>query len=277
MASRSLVSIIIPTYNHGRYISDAIQSVLLQTYTDWECVIVDDGSQDNTEDVVKDLIKDDVRFNYLKKENGGVSKARNFGIKRSKGEYILPLDGDDKIGDQYLQLALDAFSKNRRLKVVYCKAQFFGIEEGEWGLPEYSYQELLLNNSIFCSGIYRREDYNRTGGYDEQLIYGGEDWEFWISLLKEGGEVLRLDSVQFYYRKLESSRSKQVEGNREKDIYCRNAIFMKHFDIYQKHFADPLTIYNEAYHLKKQVKAINNSRSYKVLNRLWQIGRGLGF
>ncbi|HEU4496898.1 MAG TPA: glycosyltransferase family 2 protein, partial [Flavobacterium sp.] len=97
------MSIIVPCFNQSQYLGEALQSVSEQTYTDWECIIVNDGSPDDTEEVSKEWCEKDARFKYLYKENGGLSSARNAGIAVAGGEYILPLDADDKIAPEYAE------------------------------------------------------------------------------------------------------------------------------------------------------------------------------
>ena len=97
LMQKSIVSIIVPCYNYAALFREALDSVLAQTYDDWECIIVNDGSTDDTEEIALQYCQKDERFIYFYKENGGHSSARNYGIKKSKGEYILPLDPDDKI------------------------------------------------------------------------------------------------------------------------------------------------------------------------------------
>lgn len=106
-----LVSIIVPCYNQAQYLPEALQTVLEQTYQNWECIIVNDGSPDNTELVAKEWLAKDSRFKYIYKENGGLSSARNVGIENSKGEFILPLDADDKISNNYLEECVLKFKK----------------------------------------------------------------------------------------------------------------------------------------------------------------------
>jgi glycosyltransferase involved in cell wall biosynthesis len=195
-----LVSVIVPCYNQAQFLPEALNSVLSQTYINWECVIVNDGSSDNTEEVALKYCELDERFIYVFKENGGLSSARNFGIKASKGVFILPLDSDDLIGSLYIIKAVERFIKYSNTKLVYCKAQLFGDENGEWKLEDYSYDSLLLENSIFCSSMYKREDYDKTTGYNEQLKEGLEDWDFWLSLLSREDIVFRIPDICFYYR-----------------------------------------------------------------------------
>ncbi|MEJ0030732.1 MAG: glycosyltransferase family A protein [Bacteroidota bacterium] len=114
-----MVSIIVPCYNQAEFLADVLNSVISQTYSDWECIVVDDGSPDNTTEVAAQFTSRDQRISVVTKKNGGLSDARNFGILRSKGKYILPLDADDRIGPDYLKLAVEALEKDPSLRVVY--------------------------------------------------------------------------------------------------------------------------------------------------------------
>ena len=226
------VSIIVPCYNQAQYLSEALQSVLEQTYENWECIIVNDGSPDDTDKVVQDWLVKDSRFKYIYKENGGLSSARNAGIEIAEGEFILPLDADDKIGSEYLSLALDEFKKDSELKVVYCKAKKFGDEVGEWKLPYYSIKNLATDNMIFCSSIYKRVDWEIVGGYDIKMIYGLEDWEFWISILKNEGKVKCLKEINFYYRIRDKSMVEQLNAEKRKFLFEYMSI--KHAEFFVK-------------------------------------------
>ena len=118
--TNTLVSIIIPCYNQAQYLAEALESVLNQTHQVWECIIVNDGSPDNTEEVAMEWCKKDTRITYLKKANAGLSAARNSGIAIAQAEFILPLDADDKLGYNYISLALKEFELDSTIKVVYC-------------------------------------------------------------------------------------------------------------------------------------------------------------
>lgn len=139
----SLVSIIVPCYSQAQYLDICLESVFTQLYPNWECIIVNDGSLDETKEVAKKWCLKDSRFRYLEKENGGLSSARNAGIKLSYGKYILPLDADDYISKDYLQHALNIFQNNKNLKLIYGKAELFGKQYREWVLPKYTYLKLL--------------------------------------------------------------------------------------------------------------------------------------
>ena len=225
-----LVSIIVPCYNQAQYLDEALQSVLAQTYIHWECIIVNDGSQDNTEEVVEKWLKLDSRFKYVFQENVGLSSARNFGISEATGEYILPLDADDKIAVNYTKLGIEAFQKVPSLKVVYCKAEKFENETGSWNLTPFSLFNLARQNVIFCSAFFRKHEWEKVGGYDVNMIYGWEDWEFWIAILKNGGEVKCLDEVGFFYRIKPNSMVKELDDVKKK--YLLEYLSVKHVDFF---------------------------------------------
>lgn len=249
------VSIIVPCYNQAQYIDECLQSVLDQTYENWECIIVNDGSPDNTDEVVKKWITKDSRFKYYSQENAGVSSARNLGVSKSIGEYILPLDGDDKISINYISSAVEAFIKDDLLKVVYCKAEKFGDEVGEWDLPSFSLKSLALDNMIFSSALFKRIDWQRVGGYDDKMLDGLEDWEFWIAILKNGGKVLRLDITGFYYRIKLVSRQKKLELKKKERLF--NYLGIKHADF----FVEYLGSFGELnYKLQKERIKLKNKK-----------------
>ena len=220
------ISIIVPCYNQAQYLGEALQSVLDQTEKDWECIIVNDGSPDDTAQVALDWVKRDERFIYIFKENAGLSAARNTGIEKAKSKLILPLDADDRIGTEYISRTLEAFRIKPDLTLVYCRAKKFGIEEGIWNLSDFSLFNLSRNNLIFPSGIYKKDDWKKVGGYDPKMIYGWEDWEFWISLLKNGRKDKRLDYTGFYYRIKNESMLKSIDSEKEK--YLLEYLSIKH-------------------------------------------------
>lgn len=243
MTQSPLVSIIVPCYNQAQFLPEALDSVLAQTYQNWECVIVNDGSADNTDHVANEYCERDSRFKYLRQENLGVSMARNNGIKVSHGEFILPLDGDDMIAQTYVEKALSIFDCCPDIKLVYCKARLFGTLECEWDLPKYDYDELLWNNMIFCSAMYRRKDYNQTGGYNPNMQEGLEDWDFWLSLLKKDDVVYCIEDHLFFYRKHGDSRN---NISQESIMGLCKQIFDNHKNLYSS-FSNEIVFYKQFY------------------------------
>lgn len=259
------ISIIVPCYNQAQYLDECLQSVLDQTYQNWECIIVNDGSPDNTEEVALAWTQKDSRFKYVKKENGGLSSARNAGIKNSVGEYILPLDADDKISEDYIQLGIQRFIDYPETKLVYCAAELFGEETGIWNLKEYSYENLLFANMIFCSAIYKRKDFDKTKGYNENFKIGLEDWDFWITLLSPMDIVYKIPKVCFYYRIKNVSMLKNVTT--EKWQRVARQIVINHKDKYEQYFSDIIYLQNQKEIIKQlssEIERLKKTRAYRL-------------
>lgn len=256
-----LVSIIVPCYNYGHFLTECLHSVRQQSFGNWECIVVDNGSTDITAEVCKSFTTKDARFKYLYTEQKGVSFARNTGIKNSSGKYILPLDADDKIEATFLEKTVQVIESHPELSLVYSNARLFGASSGEWNLPEYHFKDLLIENSIFCTALYRRSDYDKTQGYNEEMKEGFEDWDFWISLLKEGGNVFKVPEVLFHYRIREQSRNHSLDE--AKQLQLRKQIFVQHKEVYEKVFSTPELLF-ENYRLKSQVKNLMRSKEMKL-------------
>lgn len=257
----TIVSVIVPCFNQADYLDESLQSVFDQTYTNWECIIINDGSTDATEAVTQDWCKKDDRFKYLYKDNGGLSSARNYGIQNAIGEFILPLDADDRIASNYLALAIEKFKVESDLKLVYCKAIKFGEVNGIWQLPEFSLSLLAKRNMIFCSAIFRKQDWDCVKGYDVNMIYGWEDWEFWVGILKDGGKVFCLDEVGFYYRTNKKSMVNQMSDDQKK--YLQSYMCQKHPEFFIQHLGSPIQLNETIESITKENK--NKLKSEKFV------------
>ncbi|WP_119793017.1 glycosyltransferase family 2 protein [Flavobacterium anhuiense] len=256
------ISIIVPCYNQAQYLNEALTSVMNQTYENWECIIVNDGSSDNINEIAQKWLDKDFRFKYVSKSNGGLSSARNAGITVAKGEFILPLDADDKIGHNYLKLALYEFQKDSSLKIVYCKAEKFGDEVGDWILKPFSLYNLSKKNMIFCTALYKKKEWELAGGYDTNMIYGLEDWEFWISMLKNDGNVKRIDYHGFYYRIKSSSMIKSLDPDKEKYLY--KYLNIKHADFFVNQLGSSIELNNDLEHTRNDYRRKLKSKKFVI-------------
>jgi|SRR6185312_3581193 len=256
-----LVSVVIPCYNNGKYLADALDSVLAQIYSAWECIIVDDGSTDNSKEVALTYIGKDSRFKYIHQQNSGVSIARNNGISNANGKYILPLDADDKIASQYIAEAIEIMEKEPGVKLVYCRAELFGSKSGEWSITPYSYKQLLIENLMFCTALFRKADFDRIAGYDKNMVEGFEDWDFWLSFISESDKVYQIPKTYFYYRIKDISRNTQLDEEKQRRL--RRQIYEKHKALYDKHLSVPDVIY-DYYKASSQLKEVNQSMTLKV-------------
>jgi hypothetical protein len=112
----------------------------------------------------------------------------------------LPLDADDRIGRRYLEKASVVLDKHQEVGFVYCLAELFGAARGKFYLNKASLREMLLDSRIFCSALFRKSDWAAAGGYNPNMRYGWEDWDFWLSLLELGKKPYLIEEVMFFYR-----------------------------------------------------------------------------
>lgn len=223
------VSVIVPCYNHGAFLDEAVDSVLAQTYQDFEIIVVDDGS---TEEATVRLLAgyQRPRTRVLHTVNQGLAAARNHGIRAAAGEYILPLDADDRINQAYLEKAVAILDVRPEVGIVYCDAEKFGDQTGPWRLPDFSIRKMLFSNLIFCSAFFRKSDWELVGGYRTNMKSGWEDWDFWLSLLEIGREVDKIPEVQFFYRTKETSMIKAMD--RQIRVAMHHQLMLNHPRLY---------------------------------------------
>ena len=215
MTSEIAVSVVIPCFNDGQYITEAIDSIRKQSMTEWEVIIVDDGSTDFlTRSILDEL--DDERIHVQYAHHQGPAVARNQAIRIASGRYILPLDADDKIADTYLAKATRILDMDKDIEIVYCQADYFGLLQGKWALKPYDKETFVLENMIFSTSMYRRNTWERVKGYSENMIYGMEDYDFWIKILSHGGKVHRIEETLFHYRVKPNSRTASMKKDSRK-------------------------------------------------------------
>ena len=254
-----LVSVVIPCYNQGQFIEDAVASVAIQSFDDLEIIIVNDGSSDSfTNELLAGYDRDRVRV--IATDNRGLAAARNTGIGAATGRYILPLDADDTINQGYVEKAVSILEENPEIGIVYCQATLFGAVETDWELPDYSLQRMLIDNIIFCSAFFRRDDWLAVGGYDEGMIYGWEDYSLWLSLIERGKKVHQIQERLFRYRVSSDSMVRSKEKWQKVEMLKR--IYMRHQTI----ISDNIEVW---------INAILDSRDLYYTSRLY-VDCGLG-
>lgn len=231
MPHNPTVSVVIPCYNYGRFIDDAIGSVLKQTYNDYEIIVVDDGSTDTSTIEKLHSIKYD-KVKVIFSENKGTSGARNLGISNAKGKYILTLDADDKISEHFLEKAVEIMQSQENISVVYPRVKYFGAKFWyQRNKKPYSFPDILIDTPMCCSSLFKREEWEKVGGFDEGLVYGKEDYDFWLSIVALGGEVRAMDEV-LYYRQHFIFKSRDNAMNRDKYTSAMTRIYENHKDMY---------------------------------------------
>lgn len=228
-----IVSVIIPCYNSSKYIIETLDSVYQQTYRNIEVVIIDDGSKDNSVEIIQNYISSKANFRLIIQENTGQSIARSNAVEKSNGEFLFFLDSDDKIEKTYIQKCIEAFEKDSNLGIVYAKAKYFDAKNSEWKLPEFNIKKFLLGNSIHISALIKREDFLKVGGFDKNLTFY-EDWDLFISIIKLGRKAHRINEFLFFYRQRKEKNSITNLGKENADTHSKNIlkILNKHTDFY---------------------------------------------
>lgn len=232
---KPLLSIIIPCYNDAQYVETAVLSALNQTYSNTELIIVDDGSDSLTKAVLKKIETKITRL--ITQENQGQSTARNVGIRESKGEYILVLDSDDYFEPSFCEKAINILLENKNIKIVTCFANLIFEKE-----ISYIYKPkggdnkaFLFSNNALGSAMYKKEDWQISGGYDETMIEGFEDWEFYIRLLQKEGIAYVIEEPLYNYRKRNNTTTQRANAVKYKLLLY---LFQKNRELYKMYLDD---------------------------------------
>ncbi len=196
------VAVVIPCYNHGAYVPEAVASVQAQTYPRVEMVVVDDGSTDpETQRVLERMRADGVRV--ISQENQGLSAARNAGVRATDAPFYVALDADDRIEPTFVEKLLAPLLEDPTLGYCYCHARFFGAADGTWECEPYDPYRLPVENLSVATAVVRRRAFDLVGGYARDMVYGFEDWDLWLAFLAVGYHGRRVAEPLFCYRKHE--------------------------------------------------------------------------
>ena len=233
-APRPDVSIIMPCYNHGSYLVEAIVSVERSAPPHCEVLIVDDGSTEPETLRILDCL-DELGYHILRQPNQGLAAARNHAIRQTRGAILLPLDADNRIRAGFVEAALAVFRDRPDVGVVYSARLDFGARSQRVDPADFDLLTILGCNYIDACALFRRSVWTQCDGYDETLR-ALEDWEFWLHAAKHGWSFHRLKPVYFEYR-VRANSMLQTFAAAEADRRQHYAYIMaKHFDLYQRHF-----------------------------------------
>ena len=238
-ASQPAVSVVISCYNLGRYLSDAVDSVLAQTFEDFEIVVVDDGSTDEaTRRLLTGYRKP--KTHVLRTVNVGLPAAKNLGLRHTTGRYVCMLDADDRLDPALLEKSVRALETDSTVAFVSHWFRTFGDEVWDWTPTACDLATLLDANSVNGAALVRRSAIEAVGGFDETMRDGCEDWDLWMSLVERGYPGKILPEILFYYRRRPDSMSrKMMEGDRHPRLFKR--LVEKHRSSYQTHLTSVLT------------------------------------
>lgn len=231
------VSIIIPCYNHGHYLDEAVNSVLRQSFQDFEIIVVNDGSTDDfTNKLLSSYVKP--KTTILNQENKGLGGARNSGIRLSTGEYIVCLDADDKLHPEFLQKTIPILDEDyeHRYGFVMTWVQLFGDMNFVWETSEYDPYLLGMRNGMHPAAPFRKECWEAGGGYSERMTTCGyEDWDFWVTIAALGYKWVTLKEPLIYYRKTAGSMLGKAN---EKRLVLFREIIKNHEQFYRANYEE---------------------------------------
>lgn len=231
--AKPFLSIVIACYNDAQYIDQAVSSAVNQTYSNKEVIVVDDGSNIETKTVLAKLKGNITKL--ITQENQGQSKARNAGILEAKGDFILTLDSDDYFEPTFCEKAIKIILNNKNIKLVTCQANLI-YEDGsnDIFIPNGgSVVNFLRANEALSSALFKKGDWEVCGGYDESMRSGFEDWDFFLTLLKSGGESVVIQEPLYNYRKRNHSTTSKANKIKYELL---EYIYNKHRELYINHF-----------------------------------------
>lgn len=226
-----LVSVVIPCYNQAHFLAEAVESVVMQTYRNWECLIVNDGSTDNTSSVAKQLIArfPSKKIKLIDKSNGGLSDARNCGIMAANGTYILPLDADDMVKPQMIEVAANVLKNTSHISIAYTDAIDFGASNGISRTVDYDFERLKHEGLFAYCALYPKNVWQEVGGYNSNMVWGYEDWDFWVGCGERGYFGQRIQEPLFMYRIKSES---MITTARQHDNELKARLILNHQRIY---------------------------------------------
>ena len=264
------VSIIIPVYNTESYVEETIKSIQNQTLHEIEIIVVDDGSTDDSSLIINNFISSYRNIQFFSKKNGGPSSARNYGANFAQGNFLVFLDGDDKLHTTYVEKCISVYEKNQNLEIVYSDAEYFGLKTGVWKLPNFNLNTFLLDNCIPIFAMIKRESFLQVGKFDENLNYM-EDWELWIRIIQNNNNVYKIPEILFSYRKsTENTSLTDLNEIKSDDIFDVSLLYIynKHYYFYKNNSLSLRTLFLTVYE-KERLKKKYYNIWYKKLIYKW--------
>ena len=269
------VGIIMPCYNMGEYIEEALDSLQKQTFKDFKIIIADDASTDKkTQQKLKTIHIPSNTDLVFEKNNLGLSGIRNKYMEQFDTKYVFSFDPDDILEPNFLEKCITYMESHPDKAAVATWLNRFGIESGISKLSEESatLPAMLITNNYLGSCVLRKEAFTQVGGYDtSDIVYGAEDYDFWLSILEKGWSLGVISEPLFRYRRLSDSSSSQ-SAKPEKAIKWRRYIIEKHLSLYEKYFVDVIIGFEKRssdahvgyLHTAEQLRLISND--YEMLH-----------
>lgn len=273
------VSVIVPVYNVEKYLAKCLDTVCNQTFSDYEVVIINDGSPDNSEKIINDYIKKYNNIKYYKKKNGGLSDARNYGISKSNGKYLMFIDSDDYVSNDMVE---KLYNKIEEEKADMALCNYILIKPDKSEYKNYNYnpgttniyknKKILLNKQTACNKIYKKELFNDLL-FDKGKYY--EDLRIMIKLYSKCNRIAFIDDFCYYY--VERNNSIMHDCDVEKNFEIVDAInsimnYYKNEKIYDNFFQEIEFIMIDNVIISNFVRIICSNNNYK-----FHLGKYLSF
>lgn len=210
-----------PVYNTGRYLAECLDSVINQTFNDIEIICINDGSIDNSAEILEKYAKKDSRIKIITQKNSGVVVARNNGIAHATAELIYPLDSDDIIDPTCLEKLYNAFVSDKG-DIIACRVRYFGNEDGEMPLSKPTKYNMAHANCFVNAALFRKSDFDLAGGYDEKYNIALEDYDLWLNLMfNHNKTVYRVPEILFFYRQKPHNEARNWQHRKEHENICK--------------------------------------------------------
>lgn len=253
------ISVLLPCFNHGRYIEDALGSVAAQTFQDYEVIVVDDGSTE-PETAIRLAAVQAQGTTVLRTENRGLPAARNFAARHASGEVFCALDADDRLAPTWFEKGMRLLDERRDLGFVSHWLETFGDEHWRWTPESCDLPSLLARNTVNGAALVRRGAFEAVGGYDESMRSGCEDWDLWLRLVQQGYRGAIIPEVLFYYRRRADSMSRMMTADTSYSAPLARLI-ASHEPAYRRHLTDVLVAKEaETVQLLREVSALARDR-----------------
>jgi GT2 family glycosyltransferase len=227
------VSVVIPCYNQGRFLADALVSVFEQSFDSFEIIVVDDGSTDPDTVRILDAL-DFPRVRQLRQANRGLPGARNAGMEVARGRYLVPLDADDQLKPLFVETLLEAIQREPRAAYAHCWGELFGNIDGLFATRPFNPYWLTMVDSVIGCVLMRKEAWYEVGGYDETMVGEPEDWEMWIRLMQAGWGQVQVFEPLFRYRlhgvtlgvqgEVRFERGRRSVADRHRELYSSEGL-----------------------------------------------------
>jgi glycosyltransferase involved in cell wall biosynthesis len=234
--SSPFISVLLPCFNDGEWIDEAMASVEAQTYQHFEVVVVDDGSTDPaTRDKLRRLSGSRVRL--IESDNRGLPGARNLAARHALGDLFCALDADDRLAPQWFEKGVALLEARPDVAFVSHWLETFGDEHWTWTPRSCELPALLTRNTVNGAALVRRAAFDAVGGYAEHMRHGCEDWDFWLRLVEQGHRGEIIPEVLFFYRRRATSMSRVMTADETYQRPLRELV-SRHAGAYRTHLID---------------------------------------